>query len=169
MQENDLCRWLLVSADLNPMGSSACGYWKWHRKFPEVSEFLCGNWYWHANWHSHPGSLVAFTHDLIEWSGENSMDEIQTKRLVEVLAMALADYPEEVNVKEISGQNISVIEVRAAKVDLGKIIGKQGRNADALRTLVNATATKLRKRVVLEIIEWIEGGRALVMHQDALK
>jgi len=81
------------------------------------------------------------------------MEEIQIKRLVEVLAIALADYPQEVDVKEISGQHISVIELRAAKVDLGKIIGKAGRNADALRTLANATASKLRKRVVLEIIE----------------
>lgn len=81
------------------------------------------------------------------------MDEIQTKRLVEVIAMVLADYPAEVEVTEICGEHISVIELRAAKADLGKIIGKEGRNADALRTLVNATATKLRKRVVLEIID----------------
>ena len=81
------------------------------------------------------------------------MDEIQTKRLVEVLAMALADYPAEVEVREISGESISVIELRAAKADLGKIIGKEGRIADALRTLANATATKLRKRVMLQIIE----------------
>jgi len=81
------------------------------------------------------------------------MDDIQIKELVEVIARALAEYPEEVTVKEICGQQISVIEVRAAKVDLGKIIGKEGRNAHALRTLVNAAATKLRKRAVLEIIE----------------
>lgn len=81
------------------------------------------------------------------------MDDIEIKELVEVIAKALAEYPEEVDVKEICGQQISVIEVRAAKVDLGKIIGKEGRNAHALRTLVNAAATKLRKRAVLEIIE----------------
>ena len=81
------------------------------------------------------------------------MDDIEIKELVEVIAKALAEYPEEVVVKEICGQQISVIEVRAAKVDLGKIIGKEGRNAHALRTLVNAAATKLRKRAVLEIIE----------------
>ncbi|NLJ27503.1 MAG: KH domain-containing protein [Deltaproteobacteria bacterium] len=75
------------------------------------------------------------------------------KELVEVIARALAEYPEEVIVKEISGQQISVIELRAAKADLGKIIGKEGRNAHALRTLVNAAATKLRKRAVLEILE----------------
>lgn len=81
------------------------------------------------------------------------MDDIQIKELVEVIAKALAEYPDEVIVKEVSGQQISVIELRAAKVDLGKIIGKEGRNAHALRTIVNAAATKLRKRAVLEILE----------------
>lgn len=81
------------------------------------------------------------------------MEDIQVKELVEVIAKALAEYPDEVKVKEIMGQQISVIELRAAKGDLGKIIGKEGRNAHALRTLVNAAATKLRKRAVLEILE----------------
>jgi uncharacterized protein len=81
------------------------------------------------------------------------MEDIQVKELVEVIAKALAEYPDEVVVKEIMGQQISVIELRAAKADLGKIIGKEGRNAHALRTLVNAAATKLRKRAVLEILE----------------
>ncbi len=81
------------------------------------------------------------------------MEDIQVKELVEVIAKALAEYPDEVEVKEITGHQISVIELRAAKGDLGKIIGKEGRNAHALRTLVNAAATKLRKRAVLEILE----------------
>jgi len=81
------------------------------------------------------------------------MEHIQVKELVEVIAKALAEYPEEIKVTEIVGHQISVIELRAAKVDLGKIIGKEGRNAHALRTLVNAAATKLRKRAVLEILE----------------
>jgi len=81
------------------------------------------------------------------------MEDIQVKELVEVIAKALAEYPEDIKVTEISGQQISVIELRAAKDDLGKIIGKEGRNAHALRTLVNAAATKLRKRAVLEILE----------------
>jgi predicted RNA-binding protein YlqC (UPF0109 family) len=81
------------------------------------------------------------------------MEDIQVRDLVEVIARALAEFPEEVVVKEVSGQQISVIELRAAKGDLGKIIGKEGRNAHALRTLVNAAATKLRKRAVLEILE----------------
>jgi predicted RNA-binding protein YlqC (UPF0109 family) len=81
------------------------------------------------------------------------MEDIQVRDLVEVIARALAEYPDEVEVKEIRGQQISVIELRAAKSDLGKIIGKEGRNAHALRTIVNAAATKLRKRAVLEILE----------------
>jgi predicted RNA-binding protein YlqC (UPF0109 family) len=81
------------------------------------------------------------------------MKDIEVRDLVEVIAKALAEYPDEIQVKEISGQQISVIELRAAKGDLGKIIGKEGRNAHALRTIVNAAATKLRKRAVLEILE----------------
>jgi uncharacterized protein len=84
---------------------------------------------------------------------EQLMEHIQIKELVTVIARALAENPDEVQVNEIIGQQISVIELRAAKVDLGKIIGKEGRNAHALRTLVNAAATKLRKRAVLEILE----------------
>jgi hypothetical protein len=80
-------------------------------------------------------------------------EDIQVKELVEVIAKALAEFPDEVQVKEIVGHQISVIELKAAKGDLGKIIGKEGRNAHALRTIVNAAATKLRKRAVLEILE----------------
>ncbi|MCU0573139.1 MAG: KH domain-containing protein [Syntrophobacteraceae bacterium] len=79
--------------------------------------------------------------------------DIQVKELVEVIAKALAEFPDEIQVKEIVGHQISVIELRAAKADLGKIIGKEGRNAHALRTILNAAATKLRKRAVLEILE----------------
>lgn len=81
------------------------------------------------------------------------MEDIQIKELVEVIARSLAEFPEQIEVREIAGQQISVIELKAAKVDLGKIIGKEGRNAHALRTLMNAAATKLRKRAVLEILE----------------
>ncbi len=80
-------------------------------------------------------------------------EDIQIKELVEFIARSLAEYPDQVKVKEISGQQISVIELRAAKDDLGKIIGKEGRNAHAIRTIVNAAATKLKKRAVLEILE----------------
>jgi hypothetical protein len=81
------------------------------------------------------------------------MEDIQIKDLVEVIARALAEYPDQIVVKEITGEQITVIELKAAKVDLGKIIGKEGRNAQALRTILNAAATKLRKRAVLEILE----------------
>ena len=81
------------------------------------------------------------------------MEHIQIKKLVEVIARILADDPRQVQVNEIVGQQISVLEIRAAKSDLGKIIGKQGQNAHAMRTIVNAAATKLRKRAVLEILE----------------
>jgi len=75
------------------------------------------------------------------------------KELIEVMAKALVEYPEQVRVTEIVGQQTTVIELKTAKEDLGKIIGKQGRNAQAMRTILNAASTKLRKRVVLEIIE----------------
>jgi predicted RNA-binding protein YlqC (UPF0109 family) len=75
------------------------------------------------------------------------------KELIEIMAKALVEHPEQVKVSEISGQQTSVIELRTAKEDLGKIIGKQGRNAQAMRTILHAASTKLKKRVVLEIIE----------------
>ena len=80
------------------------------------------------------------------------MENIQIKDLVEYIARCLVEHPEQVIVKEITGHQISVIELRAAKDDLGKIIGKEGRNADAMRTIVNGVATKLKKRAVLSIL-----------------
>jgi len=77
----------------------------------------------------------------------------ELKELVAVIAKSLAKHPEKVDVREIEGQNTCVIELRAAKEDLGKIIGREGRNAHAIRTILNAAATKLKKRAVLEIIE----------------
>jgi hypothetical protein len=81
------------------------------------------------------------------------MEDIKIKDLVAVIARALAEYPDQIIVNEVVGEQITVIELKAAKVDLGKIIGKEGRNAQALRTILNAAATKLRKRAVLEILE----------------
>ncbi|MFQ5898955.1 MAG: KH domain-containing protein [Candidatus Methylomirabilia bacterium] len=75
------------------------------------------------------------------------------KELVELIAKALVDEPDQVRVGEIEGEKLTVIELRVAPSDLGKVIGKQGRTARAIRTLLNATATKLRKRAVLEILE----------------
>jgi len=81
------------------------------------------------------------------------MEHIQIKKLVEVIARTLADDPSQVQVNEIIGQQISVLEIRVAKSDLGKIIGKQGQNAHAMRTIVNAAASKLKRKAVLEILE----------------
>lgn len=73
--------------------------------------------------------------------------------LVEYIAKALVDEPGDVQVAEVEGERVTVIELRVAQSDLGKVIGKQGRTARAIRTLLNANATKLRKRAVLEILE----------------
>lgn len=75
------------------------------------------------------------------------------KELITYIAKALVDKPEEVHVNEIDGEQTSVIELKVAKEDLGKVIGKQGRTARAIRTILGAASTKLRKRSVLEIIE----------------
>ena len=75
------------------------------------------------------------------------------KSLVEQIAKALVDSPEEVSVSEIEGERTTVFELRVAKNDIGKIIGKQGNTARAIRTLLGATGTKLGKRFVLEILE----------------
>jgi predicted RNA-binding protein YlqC (UPF0109 family) len=78
---------------------------------------------------------------------------VVVRELVEYLAKALVDEPEQVKVTEVEGERVTVIELRVAQSDLGKVIGKQGRTARALRTILNANATKLRKRAVLEIVE----------------
>ncbi len=75
------------------------------------------------------------------------------KQLVEMMAKALVDRPEEVEVTEVEGEQTTVIELKVAKEDLGKVIGKQGRTARAMRTILGAASTKIRKRTVLEIIE----------------
>jgi len=75
------------------------------------------------------------------------------KDLILYIAQALVDIPEEVVVKEVEGEKTTVIELRVAREDLGKVIGKQGKTARAMRTILNAAATKLKKRAVLEILE----------------
>lgn len=79
--------------------------------------------------------------------------EVLMKQLVEIIAKALVDKPEEVEVTEVEGEQTTVVELKVAKDDLGKVIGKQGRTARALRTILGAASTKIRKRSVLEIIE----------------
>ena len=73
--------------------------------------------------------------------------------LVENIAKALVDNPEQVSVAEVEGEQTTVLELRVAQPDLGKVIGKQGRTARAIRTILGAAGMKLRKRFVLEILE----------------
>ncbi|MCP3874080.1 MAG: KH domain-containing protein [Desulfobacteraceae bacterium] len=75
------------------------------------------------------------------------------KELIEYIAKALVDSPDDVYVSEIVGDQTSVLELKVAKDDLGKVIGKQGRSARAMRTILSAASIKLKKRTVLEIIE----------------
>ena len=75
------------------------------------------------------------------------------KELIERIAKALVDKPEEVEVKEIQGSHSSVIELKVAKEDLGKVIGKRGRTAESMRTILTAASTKLKKRCILELLE----------------
>ena len=75
------------------------------------------------------------------------------KELISYIAKALVDYPEQVQVSEVEGDQTSVLELKVAKEDLGKVIGKQGRTARAMRTILSAASAKIKKRTVLEIIE----------------
>ena len=77
----------------------------------------------------------------------------ELKELIQYVSKALVDMPEEVTVNEIVGEQTTVVELKVDKSDLGKVIGKQGRTARALRTILNAASTKLKKRSVLEIID----------------
>ena len=75
------------------------------------------------------------------------------KELIKYIAQALVDNPDEVSVVEVEGNQTSVLELKVAKEDLGKVIGKQGRTARAMRTILSAASAKIKKRTVLEIIE----------------
>jgi uncharacterized protein len=75
------------------------------------------------------------------------------KKIIEIIAQALVDQPELVSVTEIDGLHTSIVELTVAKADIGKVIGKQGRTAAALRTLLGAISAKGKKRAVLEIVE----------------
>jgi predicted RNA-binding protein YlqC (UPF0109 family) len=75
------------------------------------------------------------------------------KKLIKYIIQALVDHPEQIVISEIEGRQVTVLEVKAAKEDLGKIIGKQGRNAKAIRTILNAASAKVKKRTIMEIIE----------------
>ena len=78
---------------------------------------------------------------------------MEPKDLITQIAQALVDHPEQVSVNEIESNNTVIIELKVAKADLGKIIGKQGRTADAIRSILNALSGKTRKRLMLEIVD----------------
>jgi predicted RNA-binding protein YlqC (UPF0109 family) len=75
------------------------------------------------------------------------------KELIEYIAKALVDHPEQVSVNALEGSQATVLELNVAKGDLGKVIGKQGRTAKAIRTILAAASAKNRKRTMLEIVE----------------
>ena len=81
------------------------------------------------------------------------MDPSSLRDLVEFMAKSLVDHPDDVEVSEIVGEQTTVVELKVSKDDLGKVIGKQGRTARSMRTILNAASTKLNKRSVLEIVE----------------
>ena len=74
-------------------------------------------------------------------------------KMIEVIAKMLVDLPDEVSVAEVIGENTTVIQLKVAKSDIGKIIGKEGKNAKAIRTILMGAAMKLKRRTVLEIME----------------
>jgi predicted RNA-binding protein YlqC (UPF0109 family) len=75
------------------------------------------------------------------------------KKLIEDIAKALVDIPDEVSINEIEGQQTTVLELKVAPSDLGKVIGKQGRTARSIRTILGAAGMKLNRRFTLEILE----------------
>ena len=75
------------------------------------------------------------------------------RELIKYIAQSLVDSPEQVEVSEVEGHQTSVLELKVAKEDLGKVIGKQGRTARAMRTILSAASAKIKKRTVLEILE----------------
>ncbi len=79
--------------------------------------------------------------------------EAMLKDLVEYLAKALVDNPEEVKVTEVEGESATVLELSVAKTDLGKVIGRRGKTARAMRTILGASSAKMGKKSILEIVE----------------
>ncbi len=75
------------------------------------------------------------------------------KDLIKYIAQSLVDNPEQVKVEEVEGRHTSVLELKVAKEDMGKVIGKKGRTAQAIRTILSAASAKVKKRAVLEILE----------------
>ena len=78
------------------------------------------------------------------------------KELIRVMAQALVDSSEQMSVREVQGDHTTVFELRVAKSELGKVIGRKGRNADAMRTILGAVSAKEKKRAILEIVDSFE-------------
>ena len=93
------------------------------------------------------------TGDRATVSGSSGKPLSELGLLILTLAKALVDHSDQVHVSEVQGENTLVIELKVEKSDLGKIIGKQGRTAKAIRTVLVGASTKLRRRTVLEIVE----------------
>jgi len=89
----------------------------------------------------------------VNGESEKGTGEASLKELIEYIAKALVDHPESVDVKEIDGEQTIFLEIRVAKEDLGAVIGREGRTAKALRTLLSAATNKLKKKAVMEILE----------------
>ncbi|MBC8432772.1 MAG: KH domain-containing protein [Desulfobacterales bacterium] len=75
------------------------------------------------------------------------------KDLIKRIVQAIVDNPEQVEISEIKGEHVSVLELKVAKEDIGKVIGKKGRNVQAIRTILNAASGKVKKHAVIEIID----------------
>lgn len=84
---------------------------------------------------------------------KSSSKEVKMRELVEYIVKAIVDNPDEVKVQEIKAEKVILLEISVAKEDMGKVIGKGGRVANALRVIVGASAAKIRKRVMVEILE----------------
>jgi predicted RNA-binding protein YlqC (UPF0109 family) len=97
--------------------------------------------------------LRAFHHRLTYHQPLNRSGGEAMKDLITEIVKALVDQPEQVKITELAGEHTNVLELSVAKSDMGKVIGKQGRNAQAIRTILNAASAKSRKRYVLEIVE----------------
>jgi uncharacterized protein len=85
--------------------------------------------------------------------GAKRMAENSMKELVEAIAKALVDNPDQVQVRAVEGEQVTVLELRVHPNDLGKVIGRQGRTAKSIRTILGAAGMKLKKRLTLEILE----------------
>ncbi len=117
-----------------------------HRKlWIEVGNPIYSDLAWSAN------VLITALSSVFEaWK----MKDRAPKDLIKRIIQALVDNPEQVEVSEVEGENVLVLELRVAKEDIGKVIGKQGRTAQAIRSILSAASGKVKKRTVFEILEW---------------